>query len=186
MPQRKTFRLSGLGDAPVRYIVDDCKKFAEREKRRGKTYDGIIMDPPHTEEDLTENCGSLKTTRTNLYLLQHRFLSEKAALLSYQFVYHRTFSGIDGIYARFVAFSRIEKESRSGNRGNRTSVKASGMTLPDGAFRKMHILGKAVIKQLPKMCHFDKCIDGDSQMNKIIKADRISFSYPPEESGKRS
>ncbi len=48
----------------------------------------------------------------------------------------------------------------------------------------MHILGKAVIKQLPKKRHFDKCIDGDSQMNKIIKADRISFSYPPEESGK--
>lgn len=48
----------------------------------------------------------------------------------------------------------------------------------------MHILGEAVIKQLPKKRHFDKCIDGDSQMNKIIKADRISFSYPPEESGK--
>lgn len=48
----------------------------------------------------------------------------------------------------------------------------------------MHILGEAVIKQPPKKRHFDKCIDGDSQMNKIIKADRISFSYPPEESGK--
>ena len=38
--------LSGLGDAPVRYIVDDCKKFIEREIRRGNKYDGIIMDPP--------------------------------------------------------------------------------------------------------------------------------------------
>ena len=38
--------LSGLGDAPIRYIVDDCKKFVEREIRRGNRYDGIIMDPP--------------------------------------------------------------------------------------------------------------------------------------------
>ena len=38
--------LSGLADAPIRYIVDDCKKFIEREIRRGNHYDGIIMDPP--------------------------------------------------------------------------------------------------------------------------------------------
>ncbi len=38
--------LSGLCDAPIRYIVDDCFKFCEREKRRGNTYDAIIMDPP--------------------------------------------------------------------------------------------------------------------------------------------
>lgn len=37
---------SGLGDAPIRYLVDDCVKFVEREIRRGHHYDGIIMDPP--------------------------------------------------------------------------------------------------------------------------------------------
>ena len=37
---------SGLADAPIRWIVDDCAKFVEREIRRGKTYDAIIMDPP--------------------------------------------------------------------------------------------------------------------------------------------
>ncbi len=37
---------SGLKDAPIRYIVDDCIKFVEREIRRGNKYDGIIMDPP--------------------------------------------------------------------------------------------------------------------------------------------
>ena len=36
----------GLENAPVRYIVDDCRKFVEREIRRGNKYDGIIMDPP--------------------------------------------------------------------------------------------------------------------------------------------
>ncbi|MCH5185259.1 MAG: class I SAM-dependent methyltransferase [Oscillospiraceae bacterium] len=37
---------SGLADAPVRYIVDDVKKFVRREIRRGRKYDAVIMDPP--------------------------------------------------------------------------------------------------------------------------------------------
>ena len=37
---------SGLGDASIRWLVDDCGKFVEREIRRGNTYDAIIMDPP--------------------------------------------------------------------------------------------------------------------------------------------
>ncbi|MBQ1310394.1 MAG: class I SAM-dependent methyltransferase [Blautia sp.] len=37
---------SGLSEAPIRWLVDDCVKFAEREIRRGSRYDAIIMDPP--------------------------------------------------------------------------------------------------------------------------------------------
>ena len=37
---------SGLKDAPIRWLVDDCAKFVEREIRRGNHYDAIIMDPP--------------------------------------------------------------------------------------------------------------------------------------------
>lgn len=37
---------SGLQDAPIRWLVDDCVKFVEREIRRGNKYDAIIMDPP--------------------------------------------------------------------------------------------------------------------------------------------
>ncbi len=37
---------SGLSNAPIRWLVDDCVKFVEREIRRGSRYDGIIMDPP--------------------------------------------------------------------------------------------------------------------------------------------
>lgn len=39
-------RSSNLGEAPIRWIVDDCQKFVEREIRRGNKYDAIIMDPP--------------------------------------------------------------------------------------------------------------------------------------------
>ena len=43
---KENARSSGLSDAPIRWIVDDCVKFVEREIRRGNTYDAIIMDPP--------------------------------------------------------------------------------------------------------------------------------------------
>ena len=43
---KENARSSGLEEAPIRWIVDDCMKFVEREIRRGNHYDGIIMDPP--------------------------------------------------------------------------------------------------------------------------------------------
>ena len=43
---RENARLSGLSNAPVRWISDDCSKFVEREIRRGRRYDAIILDPP--------------------------------------------------------------------------------------------------------------------------------------------
>ena len=43
---KENARSSGLSDVPIRWIVDDCVKFVEREIRRGNTYDAIIMDPP--------------------------------------------------------------------------------------------------------------------------------------------
>ena len=43
---KENAKSSGLSEAPIRYIVDDCVKFVEREIRRGNTYDAIIMDPP--------------------------------------------------------------------------------------------------------------------------------------------
>ena len=43
---RENARSSGLEDAPIRWIVDDCAKFVEREIRRGRRYDAVIMDPP--------------------------------------------------------------------------------------------------------------------------------------------
>ena len=43
---RENQELSGLGNAPIRWIVDDALKFVQREARRGVKYDGIILDPP--------------------------------------------------------------------------------------------------------------------------------------------
>lgn len=43
---KENAKSSGLESAPIRWIVDDCMKFVEREIRRGNTYEAIIMDPP--------------------------------------------------------------------------------------------------------------------------------------------
>jgi len=43
---KENLALSGLADRSVRFIVDDVIKFVQREKRRGRQYDAVIMDPP--------------------------------------------------------------------------------------------------------------------------------------------
>lgn len=43
---RRNAQLSGLGGAPIRWIVDDARSFAAREVRRGRQYDAIVLDPP--------------------------------------------------------------------------------------------------------------------------------------------
>lgn len=43
---RENASASGLSDKPIRWLVDDCKKFVEREIRRGSTYDAVVLDPP--------------------------------------------------------------------------------------------------------------------------------------------
>ena len=66
---------SGLGGAPIRYIVDDCVKFVKREIRRGSKYDGIIMDPPSYGRGPT---GELWKIEDDLYPI----VADCAALLS--------------------------------------------------------------------------------------------------------
>jgi len=43
---RRNAELSGLAAAPIRWIVDDARRFAGRERRRGRRYDALILDPP--------------------------------------------------------------------------------------------------------------------------------------------
>lgn len=69
--------LSGLSDRPVRYIVDDCMKFAAREERRGKTYDAVIMDPPSYGRGANGEVWKLEEGLMPLMAQCVRLLSEK-------------------------------------------------------------------------------------------------------------
>ena len=61
---RENARASSLEEAPIRWIVDDCAKFVEREIRRGRRYDAIIMDPPSYGRGPT---GEVWKLEDNLY-----------------------------------------------------------------------------------------------------------------------
>lgn len=88
---------SGLGDAPIRWIVDDCVKFVEREIRRGNHYDAIIMDPPSygrgpkgeiwkIEEavyPLIKLCAELLTDKPLFFLLNSYTTGLQPAVLKY-------------------------------------------------------------------------------------------------------
>lgn len=69
---------SGLGEAPVRYFVDDCVKLVEREIRRGNKYDGIIMDPPSYGRGPKGEIWKIEESIWPLIELTSRLLSEDA------------------------------------------------------------------------------------------------------------
>lgn len=68
--------LSGLSDAPIRYIVDDCKKFVEREIRRGSRYDAVIMDPPSYGRGPSGEVWKLEDNIDDLVALTTKVLSD--------------------------------------------------------------------------------------------------------------
>lgn len=88
---------SGLGDAPIRWLVDDCVKFVEREIRRGNHYDAIIMDPPSygrgpkgeiwkIEESvypLVQLCSQILTDNPLFFLINSYTTGLQPAVLSY-------------------------------------------------------------------------------------------------------
>ena len=69
---------SGLADAPIRWLVDDCVKFVEREIRRGNTYDAVIMDPPSYGRGPKGEIWKLEESIFPLIRLTARLLSKDA------------------------------------------------------------------------------------------------------------
>ncbi len=122
---------SGLGDAPIRWLVDDCVKFVEREIRRGNTYDAVIMDPPSygrgpkgeiwkIEENIfpfIELTAQILSKDALFYLINSYTTGLQPAVLSYMIhtVIVRNFGG-------FVTADEIG-----------LPVKDSGLILPCGA-----------------------------------------------------
>ena len=74
---KENVKLNKLGDAPIRFIVDDCLKFVKREIRRGNKYDGIIMDPPSYGKGANGEVWSLEKNLFELVLLCQELLSDK-------------------------------------------------------------------------------------------------------------
>jgi 23S rRNA (cytosine1962-C5)-methyltransferase len=74
---RENAALSGLADAPIRYLVDDCLKFARRELRRNRKYDAVIMDPPTYGRGSTGEMWRLEDNLWELLEACRALLSER-------------------------------------------------------------------------------------------------------------
>jgi 23S rRNA (cytosine1962-C5)-methyltransferase len=74
---KENARLSGLAEAPIRYIVDDCKKFVEREIKRGNFYDAIIMDPPSYGRGPSGEVWKIEDSVDELVTLAAKVLSKE-------------------------------------------------------------------------------------------------------------
>ncbi len=69
---------SGVGDRPVRWLVDDCLKFIAREIRRGNKYDGIVMDPPSYGRGPNGEVWKIEQQLQELLCLSAQILSDDA------------------------------------------------------------------------------------------------------------
>ena len=122
---------SGLEDRPIRWIVDDCAKFVEREIRRGKTYDAIIMDPPSYGRGPS---GEVWKLEENLYLfveLVSRVLSDDPLF----FIINSYTTGLAPSVMRYLTETIVSKKYGGYTSSDELGlpVRDTGLALPCGA-----------------------------------------------------
>jgi 23S rRNA (cytosine1962-C5)-methyltransferase len=78
---RQNAELNALTDAPIRWIVDDVQKFLKREIRRGRQYDGIILDPPSFGRGSNQELFQIDSHMLDLLKLCRQVLSARRRFL---------------------------------------------------------------------------------------------------------
>ena len=128
---KQNAEISGLAEKPVRWIVDDCEKFVEREIRRGRKYDAVIMDPPSYGRGPSGEIWKLEDSIYNLVKLCSGVLSEKPLF----FVINSYATGLSPSVMGYILGSSLTKKF-----GGRVSydeiglpVESTGMVLPCGS-----------------------------------------------------
>lgn len=121
---RENQALAHMDDKPIRWIVDDAVRFVEREVRRGRTYDAIILDPPkfgrgpegetwHLFEDLPKHladCAALLADDADHVLLT--VYAIRASFLSVDDLMRRTMAGRGGVVRSGEVALRVHREDR--------------------------------------------------------------------------
>lgn len=122
---------SGLADKPVRWLVDDCVKFVQREQRRGNKYDGIIMDPPSYGRGPGGEVWKLEEQLYSLVELCMPILSDDALF----FILNSYTTGLSPAVMEYLLGVMLKK--RFGGKVSSSEiglhVTESGMTLPCGS-----------------------------------------------------
>lgn len=122
---------SHLEDAPVRWLVDDCVKFVEREIRRGNKYDGIIMDPPSYGRGPKGEIWKIEESIYPFVELAAQLLSDDALF----FLINSYTTGLQPAVLSYMLSAVIQKkrggEVQSSEIG--LPVSSNGLVLPCGA-----------------------------------------------------
>lgn len=122
---------SGVGDAPIRYIVDDCAKFAQREIRRGHKYDGIIMDPPSYGRGPSGEIWKLEENLWPFVELVSQLLSDQPLF----FLINSYTTGLAPSVLTYILETLITKKHGGHTESQELGlpVTATGLALPCGA-----------------------------------------------------
>ena len=122
---------SGLGDKPIRWIVDDCSKFVEREIRRGHSYDAIVMDPPSYGRGPGGEVWHLEDSIWDLVSLTCNVLSDNPLFV----IINSYTTGLSASTVSYIAESIYSKRfgGHTESRELGLPVTATGLALPCGA-----------------------------------------------------
>ena len=119
-------QLSGLENAPIRYIVDDCKKFVEREIRRGNKYDGIIMDPPSYGRGPTGEVWKIEENIDELVSLVSGVLSDNPLF----FLLNSYTTGLSASTMRYITETRLGGTRRTHSEAEELGLPVEDSRLP--------------------------------------------------------
>ena len=121
----------GLADAPVRYLVDDCVKFVQRETRRGNRYDGIIMDPPSYGRGPGGEVWKLEEQLFSLVFLCKQVLSDNPVF----FILNSYTTGLSPAVMEYLLGILLKKDFGGSVSSNEIglNVTDTGLILPCGS-----------------------------------------------------
>lgn len=122
---------SHLEDAPVRWLVDDCVKFVEREIRRGNKYDGIIMDPPSYGRGPKGEIWKIEESIYPFVELAAQLLSDDALF----FLINSYTTGLQPAVLSYMLSTVIQKKRGGEVQASEIGlpVSSNGLVLPCGA-----------------------------------------------------
>ena len=128
---KENARSSGLEEAPIRWIVDDCVKFVEREIRRGNTYDAVIMDPPSYGRGPKGEIWKIETNVFPLIELAEKLLSENPLF----FLVNSYTTGLQPAVLTYMISTAVQKKHGGIVKSEEIClpVSANGLYLPCGA-----------------------------------------------------
>ena len=133
---RENAKLSGVEDRPIRWIIDDCRKFVEREIKRGRRYDAIIMDPPSYGRGSNGEVWKLEKDLYGFVKLCAGVLSDNPLFVIINSYTTGLAPSVVGYISDSIFSTKYGGHTDCGELG--LPVTASGLVLPCGATGRWH------------------------------------------------